>query len=102
MLLFRVKELFFELAGVRTSVPVLGQAGTYVHARQPMSYGFDVQGLTAVAFPVIVTVGFDIEYDNVPPIRCRGTKRVIRHTFNSFRPMNWSNLIIDQDEYDCG
>jgi hypothetical protein len=96
---YKLAELFFSHEGARTAIPLAPTAGGYIHARQQMTYGFDVKGFTFKTFPLILILGFRVEYDNVPPVRRRRTKRIIQYTFNSFKPMIWSNTILEQDEY---
>jgi hypothetical protein len=64
-----------------------------------MGYGFDINNLIVSRLPATICVGYDVEYDNDPPVRNRGTKRVIEHTFKSFKPMLYTNKIIQQEEY---
>jgi hypothetical protein len=99
ILLFKVKDLFLEYAGVKIAIPLSTAGETYIHAKKTMLHGFDLEGLSVQNFPVIISVGFDVEYDNFPALRVRGTKRVIQHTFKSFEPLEWSNLITHQEEY---
>lgn len=96
---YKIAELFFVHEGNKTTIPLLQDAGGYIHARQQISFGFDVKGLIVRRFPAILEIGFIIEYDNVPPIKKRGTKRIIRYAFRSFAPMYWDSNLIAQDEY---
>jgi hypothetical protein len=64
-----------------------------------MTYGFDAAGITTKKFPFVVTVSFDVHNDNVPPLCIRGTKRRVRYTIQSFKPVQAENLIIEQDEH---
>jgi len=99
ILKYEIRELYFEFDGKRTDIPISNVTPNYIHARQQMGYGFDVSGLVVQTFPTTFVVGFDIEYDNEPSIRRRGTKRVIRNTFKSFKPMVWNDVVTDQREY---
>ncbi|MEW6659483.1 MAG: hypothetical protein AB1424_12560 [Thermodesulfobacteriota bacterium] len=98
---YKIIELFCEIEGNRRTIPLPPNAGGYIHARQRISYGFEPNDLTVRIFPAIIIIGFCIEYDNVPPLKKRGTKSIIRHTFRSFAPMDkhWNTDIINQDEY---
>jgi hypothetical protein len=95
---YKITELFFEYDGNKMAIPMPIDSDAYIHARQLIRHGFDVKELTVKRFPAIFVIGLSVEYDNVPPIHKRVTKRIIKHTFNSFRPMDWSNTIIKQDE----
>jgi hypothetical protein len=98
MLKYTVVELYIEYLGSKIVVPTDLEAGTFIHARQTMSYGFDVQGMNVTQFPATFCIGFKVHYDNVPSLRRRSTRRVIDYKFLSFKPMNWTNLIREQEE----
>jgi len=99
MIRYKITELFFEREDKKTVVPLGAEAVAFVHARQSMSYGFDVTGFSVQKFPVVIIVGFKLNYDNVPAVRARGMRRVIENKFLSFVPMKWSNIIREQEEY---
>jgi hypothetical protein len=99
LLKFNVIRIAIEHDGREDSVPIREDGGTFIHGEQQMTYGFDVIGISTSKFPFVLTVSFDVHYDNVPPISIRGTRRKIRYTMHSFKPVAADNLIIEQDEY---
>lgn len=49
-------------------------------------------------WPITVNVMFDVEYDNVPPLRVRGTKRVIRYVISATKQKNIPAVDVYSDE----
>lgn len=75
---YKFADLFLVYEGNKMTISLPSGAGGYIQARQEISYGFSVKDIIIQNFPATLAVGFSIEYDNVPPIRERGTKRVIQ------------------------
>lgn len=96
---YKILELFWVYNDKKAIIALPPDSGGYIHARQQVTYGFDINDLSVSVFPVILLIGFRIEYDNVPPLLNRGTRRIIQYKFRSFRPMYWDADIIEKDEY---
>ena len=57
-------------------------AGRYcLLARESLDYGFDVPGLQIqlqpLRVPTIIRFGFSVDYDNIPNLRVRHTRRIL-------------------------
>ena len=100
LLTYKVQHVLVEYIGRKHSLPLPVTGTTYIHGGQQMTFGFDVGGIETKQFPFELTVGFDAHYDNVPPLKARGTRRKVRYTFQSFRPVIANSLILEQEEYD--
>ena len=96
---YKIKELFCEHNGIKIEAPLSENINKCINAGQEITYTINISKLSFKMFPVIIIIGFIVEYDNIPPIRKRGTKRILRYTFWSFRPVQRDIDIIEQDEY---
>jgi hypothetical protein len=88
---------------VRSPIPLPAGAGGYcLLPRETADYGFDVHGLQiqlqALHVPTIFRVGFNVEYDNVPPLNLRHMKRLLECSVRSLRPVDYDVNIIEQVE----
>jgi len=63
MLSWTVKELALELEGNKKSIPLQPNDSGFIHAKQPLGYGFDVQGLHVINFPLVLRIYFDFKYE---------------------------------------
>jgi hypothetical protein len=98
-----LSEFFFEYQGVRTDVPLPAGAGKYcLLAREAIDYSFDVPGLQiqlkALRVPTTIRFGFSVEYDNIPPLKVRRTKRILDCNVRMLRPIDYDVDIIKQIE----
>jgi hypothetical protein len=102
LLRFKVRTLGLEYGGNTNTIEIPESAGTHIHGEQRMTYGVDVSGIQTIHFPFVLTVSFDVHYDNVPPLSVRGTSRKVQYTVYSFRPVNATNVILEEAEYTVG
>jgi hypothetical protein len=66
-----------------------------------MSYGNIVSNggaLLGKGMPAHWIIGFEIDYDNVPPLKTRTTEQRLQATLTSFTPPAWGNVILFRDE----
>jgi hypothetical protein len=95
---FNIVRLYIETIQNCWEIPLADETGGYIHPRQIMQFGFDMANSNIGVLPIIIKIGFVADYDNVPPLQNRTTKRVIQYTFRSVYPMICDNIIIDQSE----
>jgi hypothetical protein len=100
LLRFKVKRMGIEHGGQETTIEPPDDGGTYIHGEQRMTYGADISGIRTSTFPFVLTVSFDVHYDNAPAVRARGSSRKLRYTVQSFKPVVAHDLILEQNEYD--
>jgi hypothetical protein len=71
----------------------------YIHSNQSMTYSLPtIYPFSTSTFPVYAEIAFHAEYDNVPSIKIRTTKRKLSYTIMSFNPVVSTNSIVEQIE----
>ncbi len=75
-----------------------GPGESYIHKDQELQYRMAFMELYPLTIPQSITVDFEIEYDNVPPVMKRVTGRRITYTLHSVNPTESINLINSQIE----
>lgn len=100
MLRYEIKELELEIAGIKAAIGTPINSGGVIHGGQRMQYGMDVIANNAPisTFPINVEFVFSAEYDNQPPVKKRTTRRKVRYTFKSFKPVNCTSVILEEHE----
>ena len=99
MLKCTMTDLYFEHDGNKRIVRLDSAATKFAHPRQAMSYEFPITDLSVQKFPVIIIVGFNVEYDNSAPLKIRGMRRVIEKRYLSFMPIHGSYFMREEVEY---
>jgi hypothetical protein len=98
-----IKELFFEYRGTRTEIPLAPGSGPYcLFPRQRATYNFDVPDLkielAILGVLTSIRIGFQIIYDNIPPLRVRQTERLLDCKIRSLRPVDYHWDIVKELE----
>ena len=87
MIQWRLLEGFIEVNGKQShstsQMPYFANKG-----QRAWFHYFPCKQAPFSGWPIIVDVMFDLEYDNVPPMQKRGSKRVIRFTIGALRQQN--------------
>ncbi len=79
MLKWRLLSYSIEANGKKLTAPA-ATTDYFMNRGQQGWYNYPtLQGVPFNNWPVTVDVMFDCEYDNVPPLRVRGTKRLNRY-----------------------
>lgn len=99
MIRYRIDDVFLSFNGILAKADEkFMSTGSYVQAQSSMTYSFDVSDLVVSGLPAKIEIGFSVEYDNVPPVRRRITRRKILYTLRSIRPVSFHSVIVDEAE----
>ena len=96
-------QFYYEYLGSSVTIPLPEEGNKYcLLARETISYEFDVPGLQMqlkpLRVPTTVRFGFSINYDNVPRLKVRTTKRVLDCNIITLAPVEFYVNIVEQDE----
>ena len=101
MLSHEVNEMSIQINGIDC---LLGDPSpknnlSYIHAGKSFGCHFPTTiSIPKDTFPIVIKIGFKAEYDNVPPIKTRFTRRVVQYVFFSINPVQCQNSILEAEE----
>lgn len=88
MMKWRLRSWSIEANGKKLSSPA-ATTDYFVHKGQQAWYHIpSLQDVPVKNWPVSIDIAFDLEYDNVPPLSVRGSKRLIRYVVPAGKSKN--------------
>lgn len=103
MLKYEIKDIWLENSeGKRFLHKPAPDSGTFISAKTKMTYSLlsieDDGMFLGNGAGTKWTIGFEIEYDNIPPVKRRTMVQRIQYTLTSLAPLATGNTILYRDE----